>query len=182
MEKKIIFALLLLLPFFLAFSSITLNHQKKSRPKPPKIGDVAPEISMLAIDRNTTYKLSDLRGKMVLVNFWASLIAPCRFENPNLVKAYNKYKNRAFSKGDGFAIYSVSLDTDLNSWKGAVAKDRLAWPYHVSDLKGYESQAANDYGVRAIPYNYLIDGEGKVIAINLRGQDLTRTLETLLNK
>jgi len=148
---------------------------------PPKIGEMAPEISMLAVDRTTTYKLSDLKGKVVLVNFWASLVAPCRFENPNLVRAYQKYKDKSFISGNGFAVFSVSLDTDLSSWKSAVSKDKLTWKHHVSDLKGYDSKAAHDYGVRAIPYNFLIDGEGKVVAINLRGADLAKTLEAQLN-
>ncbi len=150
------------------------------RPMPPKIGEMAPEISMLAIDRSTTYKLSDLRGKVVLVNFWASLVAPCRFENPNLIRAYQKYKDKSFTNGNGFEVFSVSLDTDLNSWKSAISKDKLTWKHHVSDLKGYESEAAHDYGVRAIPYNFLIDGEGKVLAINLRGAELIKSLETHL--
>ena len=147
---------------------------------PPKIGEMAPEISMLALDRSSTYKLSDLKGKLVLVNFWASLVAPCRFENPNLVRAYQKYKGKSFTNGNGFEIFSVSLDTDLNSWKSAISKDKLTWKNHVSDFKGYESKAAHDYGVRAIPYNFLIDGEGKVVAINLRGTDLAKTLEANL--
>lgn len=180
MENKRLLFLFILLPFFLAFSSIEKKAEEISRPMPPKIGEMAPEISMLTVDRATTYRLSELKGKLVLVNFWASLVAPCRFENPNLVRAYQKYKEKQFSNGDGFEIFSVSLDTDLNSWKSAIDKDRLTWKHHVSDLKGYESQAAHDYGIRAIPYNFLVDGEGKVIAINLRGDDLGKTLDNYL--
>ncbi len=180
MERKRLVFLFVLLPFFLAFSNIERRTEKVMRPMPPKIGEMAPEISMLSIDRTTTYKLSDLKGKLVLVNFWASLVAPCRFENPNLVRAYQKYKGQQFTNGKGFEIFSVSLDTDLNNWKNAITKDRLTWKQHVSDLKGYDSQAANDYGVRAIPYNFLINGEGKVVAINLRGTDLAKTLDQYL--
>lgn len=182
MERKRTVFLFVLLPFFLAFSIVEKRAEKAIRPMPPKIGEMAPEISMLSIDRTTTYKLSELKGKLVLVNFWASLVAPCRFENPNLVRAYQKYKNKQFANGNGFEIFSVSLDTDLNSWKSAITKDRLTWKHHVSDLKGYESKAAHDYGVRAIPYNFLIDAEGKVVAINLRGTDLSKTLEKFVKK
>lgn len=178
-RKKILF-LLFAIPFFLAFSSIEKRDIVFSRPMPPKIGDIAPEINMLSVDRSTSYKLSDLRGNLVLVNFWASLVAPCRFENPNLVRAYQKYKSSTFTNGKGFTIYSVSLDTDINNWKNAITKDKLIWPYHVSDLKGYDSQAANDYGVRAIPYNFLIDGEGRVVAVNLRGDELSKALDSYL--
>lgn len=180
MERKKIWFVMVLLPFFLAFSNVDSLQKEEARPIPPKIGEVAPEISMLSTDRTTTYQLTDLRGKLVLVNFWASLVAPCRFENPNLVTTYQKFKDSSFSNGNGFAIYSVSLDTDINNWKNAIAKDKLNWPYHVSDLKGYDSKAANDYGVRAIPYNFLLDGEGRVIAVNLRGAQLSKKLETFL--
>ena len=180
MKKKRSIFLLVLIPFFTTFSNIDANSKKLKRPMPPKVGEMAPEISMLSVDRATTYKLSELKGKLVLVNFWASMMAPCRFENPNIVRAYEKYKDKSFSNGNGFTVYSVSLDTDLNNWKNAITKDRLSWPYHVGDLKGYDSKAANDYGVRAIPYNFLIDGEGRVIAINLRGKDLGTTLEKQL--
>jgi peroxiredoxin len=180
MERKRSVLLFVVLPFFLAFSNVDGKKEKKIRPMPPKIGETAPEISMLSVDRTTTYKLSKLKGKLVLVNFWASLVAPSRFENPNLVRAYQKYKSSKFANGNGFEVFSVSLDTDLNSWKSAIVKDRLTWKHHVSDLKGYDSQAAHDYGVRAIPYNFLIDGEGKVLAINLRGVDLVQTLDKYL--
>ena len=135
---------------------------------------------MLSTDRTTTYKLSDLKGKLVLVNFWASLVAPCRFENPNILRAYQHYATKSFKSGNGFAVFSVSMDTDLESWKTAIAKDKLVWPYHVSDLRGYDSEVATTYGIKAIPYNYLVDGRGRIIAINLRGAELNKALQAQL--
>lgn len=156
------------------------NGSLSKQASPPKIGDTAPEINLLSTDRTTKYKLSDLRGKMVLLNFWASLAAPCRFENPNLVKTYKQYKDKTFQNASGFTIYSVSLDANVDNWKNAIAKDGLIWPYHVSDLKAYDSEVVALYGVRSIPYNYLIDGEGKIVAINLRGSQLGQTLTKYL--
>ena len=179
MKKNKILILLVVLPVIMSFSS-GLEIKQKNNLLTPKIGDIAPEINLPASDRTTNYKLSDLRGKIVLVNFWASLVAPCRFENPNILRAYQNYSTRNFKSGNGFAVYSVSMDTDLESWKTAIARDNLVWPYHVSDLKGYDSEIANVYGIKAIPYNYLIDGNGKIIAINLRGAELTKMLQELL--
>lgn len=172
--KKLKLFVLLLIPVFAGFSP---NYPDQNRPVPPKVGDMAPEIVLLSTDRSTTYKLSDFKGKLVLVNFWASLVAPCRFENPNILRAYQHFSTKNFKSGNGFVVFSVSMDTDLESWKTAIAKDNLIWPYHVSDLKGYDSEVANVYGVKAIPFNFLIDGTGKVIAVNLRGAELTKTLQ-----
>jgi thiol-disulfide isomerase/thioredoxin len=177
MKKYIVLVLLVFITIFVG-SSIGLSPKEEAvRQLPPKIGDIAPDIVLLSTDRATTYKLSDLRGKMVLVNFWASLVAPCRFENPNILRAYQHYATKNFKSGNGFIVFSVSMDTDLESWRTAIARDNLVWPYHVSDLRGYDSEVANTYGIKAIPYNYLIDGSGKVIAINLRGAELNKLLQ-----
>ena len=101
----------------------------------------------------------------------------CRKENPNLVSAYNKYKNASFKKGKGFEIFSVSLDNNATKWKNAIKKDKLSWKYHVSDLKGWNSEAAKTYKVRSIPQSYLINPEGIIIAKNLRGMRLHTTLD-----
>jgi peroxiredoxin len=181
MEKSKAIMLLVVIPFFIGFTKLeTVQHKESSRPIPPKIGDYAPEISLPSTDGTTVYKLSDLKGKLVLVNFWASMVAPCRFENPNLVAVYQNYKDKSFQSGDGFTIYSVSMDTDVENWKNGITKDKLSWPYHVSDLQGYDSKVASDYGVKAIPYNYLIDGTGKIIAINLRGIELSKFITSIL--
>ncbi|RLD84635.1 MAG: TlpA family protein disulfide reductase [Bacteroidetes bacterium] len=175
----ILFSLILILGF--GNKHFEQNKQAiKEFATPPKIGEIAPDINLLSADRTKSYKLSDLRGKLVLVNFWASLVAPCRFENPNIVKAYNQFKDKNFVSAKGFTIYSVSLDSNLDNWKKAIKNDKLNWPYQVSDLKGYDSEVAAAYGIRSIPYNYLIDGDGKVLAINLRGAQLNKTIEKYL--
>lgn len=142
-----------------------------------EIGKIAPDI----VQKNTKgeeIKLSDLRGKLVLVDFWASWCAPCRRENPNLVAAYEEYKGAEFTNGKGFTIFSVSLDSYKERWINAIQTDQLPWPYQVSDLKGWRNAAAKLYGIRAVPASFLIDGEGKIIAINLRGKRLEEALES----
>ena len=120
-------------------------------------------------------KLSDFyKGKkLVLIDFWASWCGPCRKENPNVVKAYNKFHSK------GFEVLGVSLDEDKKDWKDAIKRDNLTW-MQVSDLKGWESQIARLYNVTAIPTNFLIDGNGKIIATNLRGEELEIKLAQLL--
>jgi peroxiredoxin len=119
--------------------------------------------------------LASFRGKYVLVDFWASWCGPCRAENPNVVKAYDKFKSK------GFEILGVSLDDKKDKWLAAVDADKLTWQ-HVSDLKGWKNAAAELYGVRAIPQNVLIDPKGKIIAKNLRGEDLEKKLGEILHE
>lgn len=141
-----------------------------------KEGDIAPDMEFVCED-STVLRLSDLRGKMVLVDFWAAWCKPCRRENPTLVAAYHKYKDARFSNAEGFEIFSVSLDMADSLWRSAIATDSLVWPYHISDLKGWRSDYALLYGVRSIPANFLLDGEGRVVAINLRGDKLDTALK-----
>lgn len=136
------------------------------------IGNIAPDFTQNKID-GTPMKLSDLRGKVVLIDFWASWCGPCRRENPNVVAAYNKYKDK------GFTVMSVSLDKDKNAWLGAIEKDGLVWPNHVSDLKQWSNEAARLYQVSGIPFTVLIDKDGKILATNIRGEELYKRLETI---
>jgi thiol-disulfide isomerase/thioredoxin len=132
----------------------------------------APEIAMKNPE-GKDLKLSDLRGKVVLIDFWASWCGPCRQENPNVVRLYKKYQSK------GFTVFSVSLDEDMNAWKSAIQKDGLIWPNHVSDLKGWQTPLIKTYGFEAIPFTVLVNKEGKVIGTNLRGEQLEQKLEEL---
>ncbi len=141
------------------------------------LGNKAPEI-MQASPKGNVITLSSFKGKMVLVDFWASWCGPCRAENPAVVAAYNKYHGLNFKNGKGFEILSVSLDQNAIAWEKAIEKDQLIWPYHISDLQGWGNAAALRYGVNSIPTNVLVDGNGIIIAKNLRGSDLEKALDT----
>lgn len=141
------------------------------------IGDTAPELAFYNPDSTKIIKLSSLRGQYVLLDFWASWCGPCRRENPNVVRAYNKYSEAKFKNGKGFTVYSVSLDKKRDSWKRAIEQDGLLWPYHVSDLQAWRSAGARIYGVNSIPMNFLIDPNGIIIAKNLRGAQIDKALD-----
>lgn len=140
----------------------------------PKVGDIAPEFSQ-PDTLGKIISLKDYRGKYVLVDFWASWCHPCRAESPFLIKAFNKFK------GKNFSILSVSLDTKQNkeAWIHAIHQDKVNLWAQVSDLKGWNNGVSTLYGIRSIPQNYLLDENGKIIATNLRGEDLEKKLETL---
>lgn len=137
------------------------------------IGGVAPDFTQNTPE-GEPFSLSSLRGKVVLVDFWASWCGPCRQENPNVVRLYDKYKSK------GFDILGVSLDRDMTRWVQAIEKDGLQW-HHISDLKGWQNEVAQLYNVTSIPHTILLDKEGRILARNLRGQALEKKLAELFN-
>lgn len=173
---------------------VETQYNKEKASQLVQIGQPAPDIK-LASPNGKEFALSDLKGKVVLLDFWASWCGPCRRENPNVVEVYKRYKDQ------GFTVYSVSLDgvdsrtaarygnnpngltqamdNSKKRWVAAIEKDNLLWDYHVSDLKKWESSPAALYGVRSIPRTFMIDRDGKIAALNLRG---ARAIETELKK
>lgn len=156
--------------------SLETKQKAQYSRKPANIGDYAPDFEQPDMLGNRV-TLHQLRGKYVLLDFWASWCKPCRAENPNLVDSYNRFKEK------GLEILSVSLDglAQKKAWINAIKADGLSW-LQVSDLKAWENSAALIYGVKAIPENYLIDPKGKIIARNLRGEELLNTLSKIFNR
>ena len=152
--------------------NVIMFHEVVERMLSTNVGQFAPEISLPSPD-GKEIALSSLKGKLVLIDFWASWCGPCRKEMPNVIKIYSKFKNK------GFEIYGVSLDQDKEKWMEAITKDGINWP-QVSDLKYWDNVAARIYNVQGIPYTVLIDKDGKIIAKNLRGQELEKKIAEVL--
>ena len=153
--------------------SILQMKQQLDEMRVLSVGQPAPEIELPSPD-GTLVKLSDLRGKYVLIDFWAAWCKPCRQENPNVVRLYNEYKDK------GFEVFGVSLDRTKEDWVKAIADDQLTWT-QVSDLKYFNSAAAELYQIQAIPATYMIDPDGKIIAKDLRGPSLENKLAELFD-
>lgn len=136
------------------------------------VGRLAPDFELKS-PKGETFKLSQTRGKVVLLDFWASWCRPCRVENPNVVRLYDQYSKK------GFEVFSVSLDKDMNRWVDAIKQDNLKWKYHGSSLMYWQEPVAKMYEVSSIPQTFLIDKDGKIIAKNLRGAELEQKLKQI---
>lgn len=168
MSRPLSIALILLVA-----SSFTTRHAVVG------IGDRVPEIA-LPNPQGDTLRLSELRGKLVVVQFWASWCKACRLHNQRYKSLYNRYADSTFVSGNGFALFSVSLDTDGQKWKDAIENDRLHWPHHVSDLLGWDSPLVEQHGFRDLPFNLIVDSSGQLLAKNIHQSKLNQFIEAQL--
>ena len=172
MKTLIAFAVLLLIGS--SVSKVT------AQPAGLEVGHKAPEIK-LPDTKGDTITLSSLKGKLVLVDFWATWCSPCVEEQTELARLYGKYKNLNFTKGKGFEIYGVSLDAKKPVWENFITKNRINW-IQVSDLKFWRSPVTKVYDIQALPFNILVDGNRVILAKNLHGTELENAIKRFISK
>ena len=166
--------------FLVALLSVAIANAQYTNTK-MEVGQKAPDLEY-ANPEGQTMKLSEINSKrVILLDFWASWCGPCRMANPGLVEFYKKYSATKFKNAKkGFSIVSVSLDKDKQPWIDAIKKDNLIWPYHISDLGGWQSKPAADYGVMFVPQCFLIDANGVIIGKYNRAEECIGDLEKMM--